>query len=88
MIRFTSRAVEILERADGAARRFNPAARIRLRSEGSGVGFELADEPAAGDATLDHPSGFSLWIEAGLEGTVDVEEPHDRLVLLRQNGTG
>jgi hypothetical protein len=25
--------------------------------------------------------GFELWVEAGLEGTVDVVEPHDRLVL-------
>lgn len=81
MIRLTPRAVEILGRADAAARRFNGDARIRIRLEGGGIGSELADEPVPGDVTLEHPSGFTIWIAPGLEGTVDVEEPHDRLVL-------
>ena len=34
----------------------------------------------AGDEVLER-DGFELWVEAGLEGTVDVVEPHDRLIL-------
>ncbi len=45
------------------------------------MGFELADSPSPGDLTLEHPAGFSLLVEAGLDGFIDVEEPHDRLVL-------
>jgi hypothetical protein len=79
---FTDWAVEILSRADAAARRFNPDARVRLIREASGsVRFELADEAAPGDETIEHPAGFTLLAESGLEGTVDVVEPHDRLIL-------
>jgi hypothetical protein len=44
------------------------------------VEFALADEPRADDEHVTG-DGFELWVEAGLEGTVDVVEPHDRLVL-------
>lgn len=82
MIEFSDWAVEILERADAAARRFNPDARVRLvRDPSSGVRFELTDEPAPDDETIEHGSGFALFVEHGLEGTVDVVEPHDRLIL-------
>lgn len=81
MIAFTDRAVEILGRADAAARRFNPEARIRLRVDGREVSFELADEPGPGDESVEHPAGFVLWVPPSIDGTVDVEEPHDRLVL-------
>ena len=81
MIAFTDWAVDILARADAAARRFNPEARLRLRADGGDVVFELTDEPAAGDRTIDHDAGFTLYVAEGLEGTVDVVEPHDRLIL-------
>jgi hypothetical protein len=81
MLEFTEWAVEILTRSDAAARRFNPDARVRLLRDGSGgVRFELTDEPAPMDALVDD-LGFTLLVEQGLEGTVDVVEPHDQLVL-------
>lgn len=81
MIGFTEWAVDILARADAAARRFNPDARLRLRAEGSNVVFELTDEPASGDRTIEHEAGFTLFVAEGLAGTVDVVEPHDQLIL-------
>ena len=81
MLGFTDWAIEILSRADAAARRFNPDARVRVLREDGGVRFELTDEPAPTDVVIDHPSGFTLFAESGLEGTVDVVEPHDRLIL-------
>ena len=71
-----------MSRADAAARRFNGAARVRLLRDGTGgVRFELTDEPGPSDRVVDHPRGFTLFVQDGLEGTVDVVEPHDRLVL-------
>jgi hypothetical protein len=78
--------VELLRTADLAARRFNPDARIRLVPDGHGVRFELADGQVAGDAVVEHEAGFTLLVAAGISGTVDVAEPHDRLVLIRENG--
>ena len=81
MLAFTDWSIEILSRADAAARRFNPDARVRVLRDGSGVRFELTEGPDPTDAVIEHPSGFTLFAEAGLEGTVDVVEPHDRLIL-------
>ena len=81
MIAFTEWAVDILARADAAARRYNPDARLRMRADGTTVAFELTDGPAAGDRTIEHEAGFTLFAQEGLEGTVDVVEPHDRLIL-------
>lgn len=81
MIAFTDWAVDILARADAAARRFNPDARLRLRADGRDVVFELTDGPGPGDRSIDHEAGFTLFVAEGLEGTVDVVEPHDRLIL-------
>lgn len=81
MIAFTDWAVDILARADAAARRFNPDARLRLRADGRDVVFELTDGPEPGDRSIDHEAGFTLYVSGGLEGTVDVVEPHDRLIL-------
>jgi hypothetical protein len=82
VLAFTDWAIEILSRADAAARRFNADARVRVvRGDGGEVRFELTDEASADDVVIDHPSGFTLLAETGLEGTVDVVEPHDRLIL-------
>lgn len=81
MLGFTDWAVEILSKADAAARRFNPDARVRVVRDDGGVRFELVDEADATDVVIDHPSGFTIYAQAGLEGTVDVVEPHDRLIL-------
>jgi hypothetical protein len=84
--------VDLLRRADHAARRFNPDARIRLVSDSaSGVRFELTDGGEPGDAAVEHEAGFTLFVAPGLSGTVDVAEPHDRLVLIAgdtQDGIG
>lgn len=80
MIGFTEWAEAILRRTHDAARRFNPAATVRLHRGRDGVSFDLVDEPPDGDELV-RGSGFELWVEAGLEGTVDVVEPHDRLIL-------
>ncbi len=82
MLEFTDWAIEILARADAAARRFNPEARVRVvRDAGEVVRFELTDRPASTDLVIEHPSGFTLFAADGLEGTIDVVEPHDQLVL-------
>ena len=79
-IAFTDWATEILRRTHEAARRFNPEATVRLhRSEGT-VAFDLTDERPEGDELV-HGDGFELLVADGIEGTVDVVEPHDRLIL-------
>ena len=82
MLAFTDWAIEILARADAAARRFNPDVRVRIVREASGgVRFELTDEADPADQLMEHPSGFTLLVQEGLDGTVDVVEPHDQLIL-------
>jgi hypothetical protein len=82
VLTFTDWAIEILSRADAAARRFDPDVRVRVvREPGGGVRFELTDEAERTDRIVEHPSGFTLLVQEGLEGTVDVVEPHDRLIL-------
>lgn len=80
MLEFTEWATDILRRSHEAARRFNPAATVRLSRASDGVRFELTDEPSEGDEVVEG-DGFLLFVERGLEGVVDVVEPHDRLIL-------
>lgn len=77
---FTDWATEILQRSHAAARRFNASATVRLHRDGDGVAFTLTDEAEPRDRLL-AGDGFELLVEPGLEGTVDVVEPHDRLIL-------
>lgn len=86
MIAFTDWAVEILQRTWQAARRFNPDAMVRLHRSDGGIEFTLTDEPEETDERV-QGDGFELLVEAGLEGTVDVVEPHDRLILRRPGDT-
>jgi Fe-S cluster assembly iron-binding protein IscA len=79
-LEFTDWAIEILQRTHEAARRFNAAATVRIHQTGDGVAFDLTDEREDGDELVTE-HGFELWVASGLEGTVDVVEPHDRLVL-------
>jgi hypothetical protein len=80
-IAFTDWAADILRRTHEAARRFNPEATVRLhRSESGAVAFDLTDEAVEGD-DLVHGDGFELLVAHGLQGTVDVVEPHDQLIL-------
>ena len=80
MIGFTEWAIDIKSRSDAAARRFNPDARVRVIRDGEDVRFELTDAAGAGDQVVEREV-FTLYVEAGLEGVVDVVEPHDRLIL-------
>lgn len=80
MIAFTDWAKEILTRTWEAARRFNPGAMVRLQGTVDGVEFVLTDERAETDRLVEG-DGFRLLVQDGLEGTVDVVEPHDRLIL-------
>lgn len=80
MIDFTPRAEEILARTHQAARRFSPDSLVRASRSGDGVMFSLVDRQEPGDVRIDG-EGFVLLVEAGLDGTVDVVEPHDQLVL-------
>lgn len=79
-IEFTDWAREILEKSDQAARRFNPDAKIRLARVSGSVQAVLTDEPKPDDVRAEVGPAV-IYVEAGLEGLVDVEEPHDRLVL-------
>ena len=80
MIEFTAWATDILQRTHEAARRFNPAATVRVSRAGDGAEFALTDEPRDGDRLV-RGEGFDLLVEEGLGGIVDVVEPHDRLIL-------
>ena len=80
MIEFTEWAVEILQRTWQAARRLNPDAMVRLHRANGGVEFTLTDDRGETDDRV-RGDGFELLVEAGLQGTVDVVEPHDRLIL-------
>jgi len=80
VIAFTDWAAEILQRTWQAARRFNPDVAVRMRRAAAGVEFVLTDERAETDELVPGDA-FELLVEEGLEGTVDVVEPHDRLIL-------
>jgi hypothetical protein len=80
MIEITDWAREILGKSQHAAARFNPDARIRLTRSPEGVQAVLTDAPLQSDQTVE-VGEMTLYVEAGLEGLVDIEEPHDRLVL-------
>jgi len=79
-LEFTDWAVQILTRSHEAARRFNPRATVRLFIKGTRIEFALVDEPEPGDEVVERED-FTLYVESGLEGTIDVVEPHDQLVL-------
>ncbi|HJV03966.1 MAG TPA: hypothetical protein VJ868_01765 [Actinomycetota bacterium] len=80
MIEVTDWARDILSRSHAAARRFNADATIRLARTPSGVEAVLADGPDPRDQEV-RIGDAVVYVEEGLEGLLDVEEPHDRLVL-------
>jgi hypothetical protein len=80
VIQFTEWATSILSRSAEASRRFNPDAKLRVARSGGGIEFSITDAPEPTDQALEH-AGFTLFVEEGLEGIVDVVEPHDRLIL-------
>jgi hypothetical protein len=80
VIEVTDWARDILNRSQEAARRLNPDVKIRLSRIEGHVQAVLTEQPQPTDETVE-VGGMSLYVEAGLQGLVDVEEPHDRLVL-------
>jgi hypothetical protein len=80
VIEVTDWARDILTRSHRAASRFNPGTTIRLARAGHEVQAQLAEAPEADDQPI-ALGEVTVYVEAGLEGLVDVEEPHDRLVL-------
>ena len=80
MIEVTEWARDILARSQAAMRRFSPEGVIRLVRTPSGVEARLADGPEPGDQKVEAGEA-TFFAEAGLEGLVDIEEPHDRIVL-------
>lgn len=81
MLEITEAATEVLERAYDAAAAYNPEARVRVFRRGGQVETGFADVPQSGDKTIEH-SGMVLFVAADVgEGTLDVTEQHDRLVL-------
>jgi len=80
MLQFTEWAKEIIERADSGARRLNPDARIRLVRRNGEMEAVLTDAPEPSDEEL-AVGACTIYVEKGLDGLVDIEEPHDRIVL-------
>lgn len=80
-IELTDRAVEILTRSFAAARRFNPDVHLRLMMDRGEVQAKLVEELHPGDERVER-DGFVLHVEAGLDGVLEIHEPHDRLVLV------
>jgi len=80
MVEFTDWAKEILQRADSGARRLNPDARVRLVRSGTAMEAVLSDAPAPDDAVV-AIGDATIFVEQGIDGLVDIEEPHDRIVL-------
>jgi hypothetical protein len=79
-LEFTDWAKDILQRADAGARRLNPDARVRLVRAAAGMEAVLSDAPADDDEVVSIGEA-TIFVEQALVGLVDVEEPHDRLVL-------
>ncbi|MGH2686391.1 MAG: hypothetical protein ACRDJP_13075 [Actinomycetota bacterium] len=81
MIAVTDWARDILGRSQAAARRFDPSAVIRLVRSPEGVEARLAGGPESGDQEVRVDTEVIVFAEAGLDGVLDIEEPHDRIVL-------
>jgi hypothetical protein len=79
-IEFTDWARDILKRSHEAARRFNPNATVRVYRKDGRIEFELADAPRERDRVV-HGEGFEILVEEGIDGVIDVVEPHDQLIL-------
>lgn len=80
MLRITDEATEVLVRAQEAASRLNPDARVRVLKMGDQIEVGLSDEPEEGDEIVEH-EGLTVYVAAGIEGTLEVTEEHDRLVV-------
>jgi hypothetical protein len=78
VIDVSERAAELLAKADAAARRFNPDARIRVIPADGGVRFVLSDGPEDGDVAIER-DGVTFFADPTLVCTVGGAPPHARL---------
>jgi hypothetical protein len=82
-VEISDAAVEVLRRSLEAARRLNPDVIIRLVRDASGVRTVLAESAEPTDTFVERGLAI-VAVEAGIEGALDVEAPHDHLVLRTQ----
>lgn len=79
-VTFTQWAGDVVRRSVEAARRFNPDATIRIFAVGGLLQTALCDGPDLGDEHV-MLGDLLVYVDADVRGVVDVEPPHDRLVL-------
>lgn len=84
MLRITDEAEAVLERAYDAAARFNPTVKIRVFRGGDRIEVGFAERPSEGDDVM-AVGDMILFVEAGITGTLDALQPHDRLAV-REDG--
>lgn len=80
MLKITEQAAAVLERAYDAAARFNPEARVRVYRHGGRIQTGFAEAPEQGDQLVEH-AGLTIFVEQGIEGTLDVTAEHDNLIV-------
>lgn len=80
MIEVTEWAREILAKSQAATARFSPDTVIRLVKGSGGIEARLAAGPEPSDQAVDLGE-MTLYVEEGLDGVVDIVEPHDQIVL-------
>ncbi|MFN2610239.1 MAG: hypothetical protein ABR507_05110 [Actinomycetota bacterium] len=80
MLEITGSAEEVLRRAYDAAQRFNPDAKIRVYRLGATIETGFTDVPEPDDETISLEE-MILYVESGIEGTLDTTERHDRLIV-------
>lgn len=83
MLEITDEAAAVLERAYDAAGRFNPGVKIRVFRSGDQVQLGFADRPSEGDEVV-MVADMLIFVEGGIEGTLEAQQPHDRLVVREQ----
>lgn len=80
MLEITESAIEVLKRASDAATRLNPEAKVRVYKRGDSVDTSFADRPENGDEVIEL-DGLTLFVESGIEGTLDTSLEHDVLIV-------
>lgn len=80
MLEITEAATQVLHRAQDAAARLNPNARMRIYQRDDEIEIALADEAGDNDETIEH-DGLTLFVAPGIEGILDVSEEHDHLIV-------
>jgi len=80
MIELTDWAVEVLARSADAATRLNPDASLRLTVRNGALEPMLTDAFSEGDVEV-RVGERVVFVASDVAGLVDVEAPHDRLVL-------